>query len=603
VTFAGWLTIVLFAAVLTALAFPIGGYMAKVYTGERVLLSRVFAGPERFLYGLLRVDPERGQDWKAYAKSLIVFSLVGWVALYFILRTQDAPWVPHALNPLGYHSAPWNVSFNVASSFMTNTNWQFYSGETTMSYLTQMIGLTVQNWLSAGVGIVVAVALVRGIIGRAHGQDGRVGKSIGNFWQDIVRTILYVLAPLSVLVAIVLASQGVIANFSNYLVVHTITGLNQTIAMGPVASQHSIMLLGTNGGGFFNTNSAHPFENPSQFTNFFEMLAVLVIPAALVFMYGRMAGNRRQGYAIYGAMMVMFLGAVVVAYVAEAHGSPAQHAAGLNTHVIAGSTGGNLEGKEQRFGIAGSALFDVVTTVTSCGAVNSALESFTGIGGAVPFANLSASEVIFGGVGTGLYSILLYVLLAVFIGGLMVGRTPEWLGKKLEAREIKLAGLGILITPLAALFCTALATASSAGRKSIAEVALSKTGANTPQGFSETFYAYLSQANNNGSAFAGYTGFVQPNAGSVGSHGISFADLLGGFDMMFARYAPILFALAVAGALAGKRVTPAGLGTMRTDNPTFVVLLIGVIILVGALTFFPALLLGPVVQGLTGHLY
>jgi K+-transporting ATPase ATPase A chain len=597
-TFAGWLTIVLFVVILTALAFPIGSYMAKVYTGERVFLSPIFAGPERFLYSILRVEPKRGQDWKAYAKSLIVFSLVGWVVLYVILRTQDAPWVPHALNPLGYHSAPWNVSFNVASSFMTNTNWQFYSGETTMSYLTQMIGLTVQNWLSAGVGIVVAVALVRGIVGRS-------GKSIGNFWEDIVRTILYVLAPLSVLVAIVLASQGVIANFSNHLIVHTITGLQQTIAMGPVASQHSIMLLGTNGGGFFNTNSAHPFENPSQFTNFFEMLCVLVIPAALVFMYGRMTGNRRQGYAIYGAMMVMFLGAVIVAYVAEAHGSPAQHAAGLNTHVIAGSTGGNMEGKEQRFGIAGSALFDVVTTVTSCGAVNSAIESFTGIGGAVPFANLSASEVIFGGVGTGLYSILLYVLLAVFIGGLMVGRTPEWLGKKLEAREIKLAGLGILITPLAALFCTALATASKSGRASISEVATSagKLGIHTPQAFSETFYAYLSQANNNGSAFAGYTGFIQPNAGSVGSHGITFADVLGGSDMLLARYAPILFALAVAGALAGKRVTPAGLGTMRTDNPTFVVLLIGVIILVGALTFFPALLLGPIVQGLTGHLY
>ena len=400
-----------------------------------------------------------------------------------------------------------------------------------------------------------------------------------------------------------LVSQGVIQNFSTYLTAHTITGLTQSIAMGPVASQEVIKELGTNGGGFFNVNSAHPFENPTAFTNLFEMLLVLIIPAALVFMYGRMTGNRRQGYAIYGVMMVMFLGAASVAYIAEAHGSPAQHAAGLHTHVISGSTGGNMEGKEQRFGIAGSALFDVVTTVTSCGAVNSAIESFTGIGGAVPMANLSASEVIFGGVGTGLYSILLYVLLAVFIGGLMVGRTPEWLGKKLEAREIKLAGLGILITPLAALFCTAMATASHAGRASISEGALSKAGGNTPQGFSETFYAYLSQANNNGSAFAGYTGFIQPNAGNVGSHGVTFANLLGGFDMLFARYAPILFALAVAGALAGKRVTPAGLGTMRTDNPTFVVLLIGVIILVGALTFFPALLLGPIVQGLTGHLY
>src|SRR6204780_3124485 len=304
-TFAGWLTIVLFAVILTALAFPLGSYMAKVYTGKRVIFSPIFAGPERFLYGILRVDHERGQDWKQYAKSLLIFSLAGWILLYVILRTQDAFFVPHALNPLGYHSAPWNVTFNIASSFLTNTNWQYYSGETTMSYLSQMIGLTVQNWLSAGVGIVVAVALVRGIISRS-------GKGLGNFWQDMVRTILYVLAPLSVLVAIVLASQGVIDNFSSYLTIHTITGLTQTVAMGPVAGQHSIMLLGTNGGGFFNTNAAHPFENPSQFTNFFEMLCVLVIPAALVFMYGRMTGNRRQGFAIYGVMMFMFLGAVCV---------------------------------------------------------------------------------------------------------------------------------------------------------------------------------------------------------------------------------------------------------------------------------------------------
>jgi K+-transporting ATPase ATPase A chain len=589
-TFSGWLTIVLFVLILSALAMPLGTYMAKVYGGERVFLTPAVGWLERLLYKILRVDSKRGQDCKQYAKSLLIFSLAGWLLLYLILRTQNAFFVPHGLNPLGYHSAPWNVTFNTVSSFVTNTNWQFYSGETTMSYLSQMIGLTVQNWLSAGVGIVVAVALIRGIIGRS-------GKSLGNFWQDLVRTILYVLAPISVIGAIVLVSQGVIQNFAGYLTAHTITGLTQSIAMGPAASQLSIKMLGTNGGGFFNVNSAHPFENPTGFTNLFEMLLVLIIPAALVFTYGRMTGNRRQGYAIYGAMMLMFLGAVVVAYVAEAHGSPAQHAAGLHTQSIAGSGGGNMEGKEQRFGIAGSALFDVVTTVTSCGAVNSALESFTGIGGAVPFANLSASETIFGGVGTGLYSILLYVLLAVFIGGLMVGRTPEWLGKKLEAREIKLAGLGILITPLAALFCTAMATAASGGRASISELGKG------PQGFSETFYAYLSQANNNGSAFAGYTGFIQPNAGNVGSHGVTFADLLGGFDMLFARYAPILFALAVAGALAGKRVTPAGLGTMRTDNGTFVVLLIGVIVLVGALTFFPALLLGPIVQGLTGHLY
>ncbi|HEX4011111.1 MAG TPA: potassium-transporting ATPase subunit KdpA [Solirubrobacteraceae bacterium] len=589
-TVSGWLTIFLFVAILTAIALPLGRYMAAVYTGEHLFVDR-FVGPvERLLYRILRVDPERGQDWKGYAKSLIIFSVAGWLLLYFILRTQTL-WDFTGLNPMHFHSAPANVTFNTTSSFLTNTNWQYYGGETTMTYFSQMAGLTVQNFLSAGVGIVVAVAVIRGIIGRS-------GKSLGNFWQDLIRTILYILLPLSIIIALVLIEQGSIQTFAAYLTVHGITGLTQTIAVAPAASQEAIKLLGTNGGGIFNVNSAHPFENPTAFTNFFEMLVVLSIPAALVFMYGRLAGNRRQGYAIYSTMMIMFLGAVIVAYIAEAHGSPAQHAAGLHTAVTAGSSGGNLEGKEQRFGIAGSALFDVVTTVTSCGAVNSAIESFTGIGGAVPFANLSASEVIFGGVGTGLYSILLYVLLAVFLGGLMVGRTPEYLGKKIEAREIKLVSLGILITPLAALFCTALATASSAGRASISSVA-----AGGPQGFSETFYAYLSQANNNGSAFAGYTGFIQPNAGNLGSHGINFATFLGGFDMLFARYAPILFALAVAGSLAGKRVSPAGLGTMRTDNPTFVVLLIGVIILVGALTFFPALLLGPIVQGLTGHLY
>ena len=587
-TFLGWLTIFGFAAILTALAIPLARHMAAVYTGERTFLDWLFARPERLLYRVMRVDPSHGQDWKAYAKSLIIFSLAGWLLLYFILRTQTL-WSFTGLNPQGFHSGTWNLTFNTTSSFMTNTNWQYYGGETTLSYFSQMVGLTVQNFLSAAVGISVAVALIRGIIGRS-------GRSLGNFWQDLVRTVLYVLLPISFVVALVLVFQGSIQNFTSYLTVHGVTGLSQSIGMGPVASQEVIKELGTNGGGFFNVNSAHPFENPSGFTNLVEMLLVLIIPAALIFTYGRMTGKRRQGYAIYGAVMVMFLGACVVAYIAEAHGSPAQHAAGLNTHVIAGSTGGNMEGKEQRFGIAGSALFNVVTTVTSCGAVNSAMESFTGIGGAIPMANLSASETIFGGVGTGLYSILLYVILAVFIGGLMVGRTPEYLGKKIEAREIKLTILGLLATPLMALFCTAMAVASTAGRASI-------FSPGKPQAFSETFYAYLSQANNNGSAFAGYTGYIQPNAGNVGAHGVTFADLLGGFDMMIARYVPILFALAVAGSLAGKRISPEGLGTMRTDNPTFVVLLIGVIVLVGALTFFPALLLGPLVQGLTGHLY
>ena len=583
----GWLQILAFCAVLIAVSPFLGRYMAKVYGGERVLLSPVLGPLERLLYRCFGVDTKREQDWKSYARSLIIFSLAGWIILYVVLRTQSIqPW--NNYGGTTFHAAPWDVTFNTVSSYLTNTNWQYYGGETTMTYFSQMVGLTVQNFASAAVGIVVAVALIRGIVGRS-------GRSLGNFYQDFTRTILYVLLPIAFISALVLVSQGSIENFAHYVSARGISGLAQTIAMGPVASQEAIKELGTNGGGFFNTNSSHPFENPNAFTNYYEMLLVLVIPASLVFMYGRMVGARRQAIAIFATMFVMFIGGVAVAYAAEAHGSPAQRAAGIHTQVIANSTGGNLEGKEQRFGLAGSALFDVVTTVTSCGAVNSSIESYTGLGGAIPMANLSASEVIFGGVGTGLYSILLYVLLAVFIGGLMVGRTPEYLGKKIEAKEIKLVALGILITPLAALFSTALAVASSAGRASIYNKG--------PMGFAESFYAYLSQANNNGSAFAGYTGFIQPNAGNVGSHGVTFAELLGGFTMLFARFAPILFALAVGGALAGKRVSPAGLGTMRTDNATFVVLLIGVIILVGALTFFPAILLGPIVQALTGHLY
>ena len=583
----GWLQILAFCALLIILSPILGRYMAKVYSGERVFLTPVFGGLEGLLHRSFGVDPKREQDWKSYARSLIVFSLAGWIVLYVVLRSQSIhPW--NNYGGVTFHAAPWDVTFNTVSSFVTNTNWQYYGGETTMTYLSQMLGLTVQNFASAAVGIVVAVALVRGIAGRS-------GKSLGNFYSDFVKTVLYVLVPISFVSALVLVSQGSLQNLGHYVSVHGISGIAQTIAMGPVASQEAIKELGTNGGGFFNTNSSMPFENPSGFTNFFEMLLVLIIPGALVFMYGRIVGSRRQSLAIFATMFVMFFGGVTVAYAAEAHGSPAQRAAGLVTGVRANSTGGNLEGKEQRFGIAGSAIFDVVTTVTSCGAVNSSIESYTGLGGAIPMANLSASEVIFGGVGTGLYSILLYVLLAVFLGGLMVGRTPEYLGKKVEAKEIKLVALGLLITPLTALFSTSLATASAAGRASIYNAG--------PQGFSETFYAYLSQANNNGSAFAGYTGLVQPAAGNAGAHGVTFADLLGGFTMLFARFAPILFALAVAGALAGKRVSPAGLGTMRTDNPTFVVLLIGVIILVGALTFFPAILLGPIVQALTGHLY
>jgi potassium-transporting ATPase potassium-binding subunit len=581
----GWLQIVVFCAVLVAFIPLLGGYMARVYTGEHVALDRVFGPLERGTYRLIGVDASREQDWKAYAKSLIAVSFIGWLVLYLILRTQTL----HPFNPQGYHSAPWDVTFNTASSFLTNTNWQYYGGETTMSNFSQMAGLAVQNFLSAAVGIVTVIALIRGIASR-RGNGG-----LGNFWSDLTRTVLYVLLPMSVLIAILLLSQGTIQSFSHFLNFTGVGGNQSTLALGPVASQEAIKELGTNGGGFFNVNSAMPFENPTGLSNFIEMFLILCIPASLTYTYGRMVGSRRQGWAIFSAMAVLLVGAVVVVYAAEQHGTVAQHLAGVHTAHVSGSTGGNLEGKEQRFGIADSSLFTALTTVTSTGAVNSSFESLTGIGGLVPFANLSASETIFGGVGTGLYSMLLMVILAVFLGGLMVGRTPEYLGKKIEAREIKLTSIGVLFTPIAVLIASALALGTKYGKPSIY--------ASGPQGFSESLYAYLSQANNNGSAFAGYTGFVQPNAGSLGSHGVTFADLLGGLTMMFARYAPILIVLAVAGSLATKKVTPAGLGTMRTDNATFVVLLIGVIILVGALTFFPALLLGPVVQGLTGHLY
>jgi K+-transporting ATPase ATPase A chain len=583
----GWLQIAVFLAVLLALVKPAGVYMAGVFSGGRVFLSPVVAPIERLAYRALRVRPdEEGQDWKAYARSVVVFSLFSWLALYLVLRTQGI----QPLNPQGFHSGPWDLSFNTASSFVTNTNWQYYDGETTLSYFAQMAGLTVQNFVSAAVGIAVLVALIRGIVARS-------GRQLGNFWQDLVRILLYVLIPVSVVAALFLVSQGVIQNLDHNTVIHTLSGGSQVLGQGPVASQEAIKELGTNGGGFFNVNSAMPFENPTGVTNFVEMLLILIVPAGLTYTYGRMVGSQRQGWAILAAMSALFLVGVVVVYMAEQHGTPAQHAAGLHTHAFAGSTGGNMEGKEQRFGIAGSSLWTAVTTVTSCGAVNSAFESLTGLGSAVPFANLGLGEVAFGGVGTGLYSMLLYVLLAVFIGGLMVGRTPEYLGKKIGAREIKLVSLGVLVTPLAVLLSSGLASATTLGKRSLF------AGVN-PQGFSETLYAYLSQANNNGSALAGYTGFIQPNApGNAGSYGISFADLLGGVVMVGARFLPILFVLAVAGALAGKKVSPAGLGTMRTDNPTFVVLLIGIVILVGALTFFPALLLGPVVQSLTTRLF
>jgi potassium-transporting ATPase potassium-binding subunit len=560
-TVAGWVEIALFIALLTALTPGIGGYMARVFRGELHTLAFV----ERPLYRLLGVDPARGQDWKGYARSILVFSVAGSLLLYVIVRAQGAPW---------------DLSFNTTASFVTNTNWQFYGGETTLSYFAQMAGLAVQNFISAGVGIAAVIAFIRALASRS-------GNEIGVFYVDLMRAILYVLLPLSIVVGLVLVSQGVIQTLHGTTEATGLGGAAQTFSFGPVASQEAIKMLGTNGGGFFNVNSAMPYENPTWLSNFVEMLAILIIPAGLTATYGRMVDNRRQGWMVFGAMMSLFVVAVAVIYINEAGPTPAMHAAGIG--------GDNLEGKEMRFGIGSSSLFAAVTTAASCGAVNAAMESLSGLGGAIPMAQMMTGEVIWGGVGSGLYSMLLFVILGVFIAGLMVGRTPEFLGKKIEAREIKLTIIGTIAVPMMVLVATALAIGSKWGTPSIYD--------DGPQGFSETLYAYTSQGNNNGSAFAGYTGFVQPNGTNHGAFGISFADVIGGLAMLGGRFIPMLAVLAIAGSLAGKKVSPAGLGTLRTDTPTFGAVLVAVVLIVALLTFVPALLLGPVVQGLSDRLY
>ncbi|MBB4665052.1 potassium-transporting ATPase subunit KdpA [Conexibacter arvalis] len=572
----GWLQVGLFCALLTALTPLLGAYMHKVFRGDAILASSA-GRVERGFYRILRVDPGEEQDWKAYARSVLVVSLGSWLLLYLILRTQGI----HPFNPAGFSSGPADLSFNTASSFVSNTNWQFYAGETTLSNFSQMAGLAVQNFVSAAVGIAVAIAVIRGFSNRSL-------STLGCFWVDFTRALLYVLLPIAFALALLFVSQGVVQSLAPARAFTSLEGAEQAIALGPVASQEAIKLLGTNGGGFFNVNSAMPFENPSGLVNVVQMLAILAIPAGLTATFGRMVGNRRQGWMIYGAMFAFFAAAVAIVYAAEAHGSPAQHLAGI--------AGGNLEGKETRFGMPGTSLFAVVTTVASCGAVNAAMESLTGIGGAIPMANMMTGEVIFGGVGSGLYSMLMFVILAVFVAGLMVGRTPELLGKKIGAREVKLTMIGTLAAPLLALVATAAAIASGHGLRSIHN--------GGPQGFSETLYAYVSQANNNGSAFAGYTGFVQPNApGNAGAFGLTFADLLGGGAMLAGRFLPLVAVLAIAGALAGRTAHPDGPGTLRTDTATFGALTIGTILLVALLTFVPALLLGPVVQGLTDRMF
>ena len=561
----GWLQIVLFALVILAITKPLGVYMWRVFERERQPLPRVLGPVERFLHRLSGVDPRKEQTWKQYTAALLVFSLLGVVVTYLIQRTQHV--LP--LNPADMKAVEAKSAFNTAASFTTNTNWQGYVGEATMSYFTQMAGLAWHNFISAAAGMGVALALARGLT-RRIGAGGP--KTLGNFWVDLIRATVYVLLPISILGALFLVSRGVIQNLDAYREVVTLDGAKQIIAMGPVASQEVIKELGTNGGGFFNANSAHPFENPDGITNFFEMLLIFAIPAALTYTYGRMARNQRQGWAILAAMFVLFSGGVATTYWAEAHDNAA-----ITLSAPAGDTGaGNLEGKETRFGLAASSLFAVATTDASCGAVNSMHDSFTPLGGLVPLVNIQLGEVVFGGVGAGLYGVLIFVLLAVFIAGLMVGRTPEYLGKKIEQREMKLAMLYILIFPLLILGFSAWAARASYG--------LSSLNNGGPHGLSEILYAFTSATGNNGSAFAGI------------SANTPFYNMALGFAMLAGRFLMIIPALAIAGSMVGKKVSQPGPGTFPTDGWLFTALLVAVIVIVGALTFFPVLSLGPVVE-------
>jgi K+-transporting ATPase ATPase A chain len=565
----GLLQIFLFIAVLVAVAKPLGAYMARVYEGRPLWgLDRVLGPVERLIYRMTGVRPEEEMDWQAYALAVLLFSAVGMIVLYLQQRTQQ--WLPFNPQKLGAVAA--DSSLNTAASFTTNTNWQAYSGESTMSDLTQMAGLAVHNFTSAATGMAILVAFIRGIARRR-------AETLGNFWVDLTRTTLYILLPLSLVLSLVLVSQGVVQTLSPYPTVPLVEATQgadgkrvtaQTLAVGPVASQAAIKHLGTNGGGFFNANAAHPFESPSPFTDLLLILAETAIAASLCHTFGKMVGDTRQGWAILAAMLIVLLGFQLFGYWAEVRGNPRIAALGVE--------GGNMEGKEVRFGIARSALFAAATTATSSGAVNSMHDSFTPLGGLVPLGLMQFSETILGGVGSGLYGMLIFVIVAVFIAGLMVGRTPEYLGKKIESYEVKMAALIVLIMPLAVLLFTAVAVVVGPGLKGIAN-----PGAH---GFSEILYAYSSMGNNNGSAFAGL------------SANTPFYNVTGAFAMLFSRFWLAIPALAIAGSLAKKKLVPAGPGTLPTHTPLFVVLLIGVIVLVGALTFFPALALGPIVEHL-----
>ena len=562
----GWLQIAVFLLAIFLVTPPLGAFMARVFTRQRTWLDPVCRPLERLIYRLTGVDDTREMRWTEYASALILFSVVSMLVLYGIERLQAM--LP--LNPQGFTGVPPDLAFNTAASFTTNTNWQAYSGESTMSYFTQMAGLAYHNFVSAAVGIAVAIAFIRGI-----SQEEK--NTIGNFWVDLVRGTLWVLLPIAVVGSVFLVSQGVVQNLRPYDAVTTVDGAKQVIAQGPVASQEIIKQFGTNGGGFFNANSAHPFENPTPLSNFLAMFGIFAISSGLTYTLGSMTGSRRHGWAVWTAMAFLFLAGVTVAYWAEARGNPMLTKAGADQTVTALQPGGNMEGKEVRFGIANTALFATITTDASCGAVNGWHDSFTPLGGLVPLANIQLSEVVFGGVGAGMYGILVYIILAVFIAGLMVGRTPEYLGKKIQAFEVQMAMLTVLIFSLLILAFTATSSVSpSFGTASIANPG--------PHGLSEMLYAYSSAAANNGSAFGGI---------SVNTH---WYNTTLGLTMLFGRFFMIIPPLAIAGSLGRKKLVPPSLGTFPVTTPLFTSLLVGVIVIVGALTFFPALSLGPVVE-------
>ena len=567
VTFNSVLQVLIFLIIILLITKPIGLYMTRVFAGEHTWLSPVVAPTERLFYRLCGINPEEEQTWVGYVIAMLVFSVAGMLLLYLIERTQQ--WLP--LNPQGLPAVEPRLAFNTAASFTTNTNWQNYAGEQTMSYLTQMMGLVFHQFASAATGIVLAVALTRGLARRS-------AQTLGNFWVDLTRSILYILLPISIVGALVFVSQGMIQNFNPYTMVHTLNGGVQEIAQGPVASMEIIKNLGTNGGGFFNVNSSHPFENPNAFTNLLIMITILAIPAGMFYMFGKMVYDTRQGWVLWAASAILLIIGLAVAMPAEQAGNPMVAKAGANVAATNYQAGGNMEGKEVRFGISDSVLFATLTTDTSCGCINSMHDSYTPLGGLVPLTNIALGEIVFGGTGAGLYGMLMFAIIAVFIAGLMVGRTPEYLGKKIERKEIMMAALALLILPASILGFSAVASVIPIGVSQIANAG--------PHGLSEILYLYTSSNGNNGSAFAGI------------SANTPFYNWTGGIAMLIGRFAFLIPLLAFGGSLVKKRVVPAGLGTFPTTGPLFVGLLVGVILIVGALTYFPAYSLGPIVEQL-----